>query len=80
MINSQKTFYVPIFFTDSDGNYINAKVKIPFGNYDLGDPIKLRFDFVDEKIFMDGKEVATCPSQKTWTRTLWVKLLRFQVM
>ena len=34
-------FYVPHFYTDSD----------------FGDSIKLRFDFVDEKIFIDGKEV-----------------------
>lgn len=53
-------FYVPHFVTDSDGNYRNAKVKIPFGNYDFGDPIKLRFDFVDEKIYIDGKEVVIC--------------------
>lgn len=36
----------------------NAKVKIPFDKYNFGDSIKLRFDFVDEKIFIDGKEVA----------------------
>lgn len=50
-------FYVPNFVTDSDGNYRNATVKIPFGKYAIGDPIKLRFDFFDEKIFVDGKEL-----------------------
>lgn len=51
-------FHVPNFVTDSDGNYRNAKVKIPFGKYECGDSIKLRFDFFNEKIFIDGKEVS----------------------
>lgn len=49
-------FHVPNFYTDANGNYRNAKVKIPFGKYDFGDPINIRFDFFDEKIFIDGKE------------------------
>lgn len=50
-------FYVPNFVTDSNGNYRNAKVRSPFGNYEFGDHVNLRFDFIDEKIFIDGKEV-----------------------
>ena len=54
-------FNFPNFVTDSDGNYRNATVKKEFGNYKVGDSIKLRFDFVDEKVYIDGKEVFFIP-------------------
>lgn len=53
---TEEYFYIPNFYTDADGNYRNAKVKIPFGKYDFGDPINIRIDFFEEKIFIDGKE------------------------
>ena len=56
-------FFVPNFVTDSNGNYRNARVRTPFGKYEFGDPIKLRFDFLDEKVYIDGKEVEFIPKQ-----------------
>ena len=56
-------FFVPNFVTDSNGNYRNARVRTPFGKYVFGDPIKLRFDFLDEKVYIDGKEVEFIPKQ-----------------
>ena len=54
-------FNVPNFFIGSDGNYRNATVKKEFGKYKVGDPLKLRFDFVDEKVYIDGKEIFFIP-------------------
>ena len=50
-------FNTPNFLTDKDGNYINASVKKDFCKYKEGDRIKLRFDFIDERIYIDGKEI-----------------------
>lgn len=50
-------FYVPNFITNSEGNYRNARVKVPFGEYNFGDCVNLKFDFFEEKIFIDGKEL-----------------------
>ncbi len=49
-------FNIPNYYTDKDGNYINAFVKKDIGKYKVGDNIKLRLDYSEEKIIVDGKD------------------------
>lgn len=49
-------FNIPNYCTDKEGNYINATTKKDIGKYKAGQSIKLRLDYVEEKIIIDGND------------------------
>jgi hypothetical protein len=48
-----RVLYEHFNITDKDGS---ASVKKDIGKYKVGDNIKLRLDYVEEKIIVDGKD------------------------